>query len=309
MLISWQAGVPKLDSTLSTTVIYSLASSQSQSHIATDGQSVSLGIDHHLGLLTGYLLLFVSYGLVFCGAPSRLLTMSFHNPSARTPQKTAYIVDEACLPRRCLVIDALLSRALACPGMCLPSRCLALGLHITILLDSVPNKPEKETQPRQRHAQAISRRLPISVARAWALFRSCGLYSGDSGTGLGFLHVFRFPLPILIPSIAQYLLDNLLRASINMILQKKRGNIHTYEEVYLGTKSMSSLCEGDGYVLLRYLVAILDINIQSALQQVIWRNLYRKCQHSAALLKLLNPEDGNLPQECAYGVRIIIISS
>jgi hypothetical protein len=42
----------------------------SQSHIATDGQSVSLGVEPRLGLMTRYLLLFDSYGLVFCGAPS-----------------------------------------------------------------------------------------------------------------------------------------------------------------------------------------------------------------------------------------------
>jgi hypothetical protein len=43
---------------------------QSQSHITTDGQSVSLGVEPHLGLMTSYLLLFDSYRLVFCGAPS-----------------------------------------------------------------------------------------------------------------------------------------------------------------------------------------------------------------------------------------------
>jgi hypothetical protein len=43
--------------------------SQSQSHIATDGQSVSLGVEPHLRLMTKYLLLFVSYGLVFVGRP------------------------------------------------------------------------------------------------------------------------------------------------------------------------------------------------------------------------------------------------
>jgi hypothetical protein len=36
----------------------------------TVGQSVSLGVEPHLGLTTRYLLLFDSYGLVFCGAPS-----------------------------------------------------------------------------------------------------------------------------------------------------------------------------------------------------------------------------------------------
>jgi hypothetical protein len=55
-LISRQAGVSKLDSIL-------CCSCQSQSHIATDGQSVSKSWSR-------YLLLFDSYGFVFCGAPS-----------------------------------------------------------------------------------------------------------------------------------------------------------------------------------------------------------------------------------------------
>jgi hypothetical protein len=62
---------------------------------------------------------------------SRLLTVSFYNPSARAPQKTAYIVNEMCLPRRYLVVDVLLSLALASAGICLSSRCLAVGLHVT----------------------------------------------------------------------------------------------------------------------------------------------------------------------------------
>jgi hypothetical protein len=36
----------------------------------TVSQSVSLGFDPHMGLMTRYLLLFDSYCLVFCGAPS-----------------------------------------------------------------------------------------------------------------------------------------------------------------------------------------------------------------------------------------------
>jgi hypothetical protein len=44
--------------------------SQSQSHIATDGKSVSLVVELHLGLMTRYLLHFDSYGLVFVGALS-----------------------------------------------------------------------------------------------------------------------------------------------------------------------------------------------------------------------------------------------
>jgi hypothetical protein len=46
----------------------------SQSHIATDGQSVSqsvsLGVEPHLGLMTRYLLQFDSYGLDLWGALS-----------------------------------------------------------------------------------------------------------------------------------------------------------------------------------------------------------------------------------------------
>jgi hypothetical protein len=35
----------------------------------TVGQSLSLGVEPHLGLMTRYLLLFDSYGLVFVGRP------------------------------------------------------------------------------------------------------------------------------------------------------------------------------------------------------------------------------------------------
>jgi hypothetical protein len=42
---------------------------QSQSHIATDSQSVSLGVEPHLGLMTRILILFDSYGLIFVGRP------------------------------------------------------------------------------------------------------------------------------------------------------------------------------------------------------------------------------------------------
>jgi hypothetical protein len=47
--------------------------SQNQSHISTDGesvsQSVSLGVEPHLGLMTRYLLLFDTFGLDFVGRP------------------------------------------------------------------------------------------------------------------------------------------------------------------------------------------------------------------------------------------------
>jgi hypothetical protein len=75
--------------------------------------------------------------LLFC-TRSRILTVSFYNPSARTPRKTACIVDEACLPRRCLAINVLLSRSLTCAGVCSPSRCVAMGIHVTISIQQCP---------------------------------------------------------------------------------------------------------------------------------------------------------------------------
>jgi hypothetical protein len=51
-------------------------------------------------------------------------------------------------------------------------------------------------------AQAVSRRLPTAETLVRSQVRSCGICGGQSGTGAGFLQVFRFPLPILIPPIA-----------------------------------------------------------------------------------------------------------
>jgi hypothetical protein len=48
-------------------ILNRIGQSQSQNHIATDSQSVSLGVEPHLGLMTRYLLRFDSYGLVFVG--------------------------------------------------------------------------------------------------------------------------------------------------------------------------------------------------------------------------------------------------
>jgi hypothetical protein len=47
-------------------------------------------------------------------------------------------------------------------------------------------------------AQAVSRWLPTAAARV----RSCGICGGQSETGVGFLRVLRFPLPIFIPPAA-----------------------------------------------------------------------------------------------------------
>jgi hypothetical protein len=53
-------------------------------------------------------------------------------------------------------------------------------------------------------AQAGSSRLPSAAAWVQSQIRSCGNYGGKSGTGVGFLRVLRFPLPLLIPLTAVY---------------------------------------------------------------------------------------------------------
>jgi hypothetical protein len=62
--------VPKLDSSLPTVTLLRRVSSQVKVTLRlTDSQSVSLGVELHLGLMTRCLLLFDSYGLVFVGRP------------------------------------------------------------------------------------------------------------------------------------------------------------------------------------------------------------------------------------------------
>jgi hypothetical protein len=53
-------------------------------------------------------------------------------------------------------------------------------------------------------AQEVSGRLPTAGAQVRAQVRSCGVCSGQSGTGEEFLRVLQFPLPILIPPIAPH---------------------------------------------------------------------------------------------------------
>jgi hypothetical protein len=63
-------------------------------------------------------------------------------------------------------------------------------------------RPHSKTHLGRAVAQAITRWLPISAARVRARVKSCGICSGESGTGGGFFRVLRFPLPIFIPPIA-----------------------------------------------------------------------------------------------------------
>jgi hypothetical protein len=52
--------------------------------------------------------------------------------------------------------------------------------------------------------EAVSRRLPIAVARVRSQIRSCGIDYGQSGTGADFPRVLRFPLTIVINPNAPY---------------------------------------------------------------------------------------------------------
>jgi hypothetical protein len=53
--------------------------------------------------------------------------------------------------------------------------------------------------PGRAIAQAVSRWLPTQVE---IRVQSCGICGGQSGAGVGFLRVLRFPLPIFIPPIS-----------------------------------------------------------------------------------------------------------
>jgi hypothetical protein len=68
--------------------------------------------------------------------------------------------------------------------------------------------------------QAVSRRLPIAAARVRAQVRSCGI-CGQSDTGVGFLRVLRFPLPILIPPITAHS-SSIIRGWYNRTVSDRR---------------------------------------------------------------------------------------
>jgi hypothetical protein len=53
-------------------------------------------------------------------------------------------------------------------------------------------------------AHAVSCRLPIAAARIHSQVRACGICGGQSCTGIGYLQVLRFSLPILIQSNFPY---------------------------------------------------------------------------------------------------------
>jgi hypothetical protein len=61
---------------------------------------------------------------------------------------------------------------------------------------------------------AVCRRLPTEAAWVRAPVRSSGIYGGQSGTGVGFLRVLRFSLPI-IPLTASHSSSSTIRGQYN----------------------------------------------------------------------------------------------
>jgi hypothetical protein len=64
-------------------------------------------------------------------------------------------------------------------------------------------------------AQAVSHRFPTATGRIRARVRSGGIRSEQSDTGVGFLRVLRFPLPILIPPTTPHSSSSIIRGSYN----------------------------------------------------------------------------------------------
>jgi hypothetical protein len=71
-------------------------------------------------------------------------------------------------------------------------------------------------------AQVVSRQLPTAAARVRAQVRSCGICSGQSGTGAGFLRIRRFPLPNLIPPIAPHSASSIIQGWYNRAVSGRR---------------------------------------------------------------------------------------
>jgi hypothetical protein len=56
---------------------------------------------------------------------------------------------------------------------------------------------------------------PLKRNQVLARVRSCGICGGQSGAGVGFLRVLRFPLPIFIPPIAPQSSSSIIRSWYN----------------------------------------------------------------------------------------------
>jgi hypothetical protein len=65
-------------------------------------------------------------------------------------------------------------------------------------------------------AQTVSRRFATAATRVGSLVRSCGISGGQSGTGVDYLRVPRFPLPILIPTVLYSLIIRIISTLHNL---------------------------------------------------------------------------------------------
>jgi hypothetical protein len=66
---------------------------------------------------------------------------------------------------------------------------------------------------KNRPVQALSRRLLTAPARVRAPVKSCGICGRQSGTGVSFLKVLRFPVPILIQPTSPHS-SSIIRAGV-----------------------------------------------------------------------------------------------
>jgi hypothetical protein len=71
-------------------------------------------------------------------------------------------------------------------------------------------------------AQAAIQRLPITPAHVRGQVTSCAICGRQSGTGIGFLRVRRFPLPILIPPTALHS-SSIIRGWYNRPISGRRN--------------------------------------------------------------------------------------
>jgi hypothetical protein len=79
-----------------------------------------------------YSLLFFFYCSILRCTSSRLLTVYFYKPSARTPRKTSSSIVNDALPSNGCAFVACVSF----DGMCLQGRCLAMGIHVIIFYET-----------------------------------------------------------------------------------------------------------------------------------------------------------------------------
>jgi hypothetical protein len=77
----------------------------------------------------------------------------------------------------------------------------AVKVNLRFVGISLPSSGSKGKPTKRGHAvsHAFSRRLPTMAARVRCRVRTCGIYGRQSGIGVGFPRVFRFPVLIFIP--------------------------------------------------------------------------------------------------------------